>query len=79
MTREQMIEKLHAGTCRVFFYKLNGEQRDMECTLNMDIIPVDKHPKSNKQRTSDTIRAFDINKQEFRSFIPENVIEFEAV
>lgn len=79
MTREQMIEKLQAGLCRVFFYKLNGEERDMECTLNMDIIPADKHPKSNRQSSSDVIRAFDINKQEFRSFIPENVIQFEAV
>lgn len=77
MIREDMIEKLRAGECRVIFTKLNGEQRDMRCTLNMDMIAEDKRPKSGStQYSQDMIRAFDIAKQEFRTFKVDNVISF---
>jgi hypothetical protein len=76
MTRDEMMIELRARTCRVIFTKVNGEERDMQCTLNMDTIPVDKQPKTGKEHVDSVIRAFDINKQEFRSFRVENVISF---
>lgn len=77
--REEMIEKLRAGECRVIFTKLNGEQRDMHCTLNFDLIAEDKRPKNGGAEYSDEmIRAFDINKQEFRTFKVANVISFSS-
>ena len=75
--REEMIEKLRAGKCRVIFTKLNGEQRDMECTLNIDMIAEDRRPKNGSAEYSDEmIRAFDLSKQEFRTFKVANVISF---
>ncbi len=75
--REDMIEKLRAGECRVIFTKLNGEQRDMRCTLNMDMVPEDRRPKNaDTQYDPSMIRAFDLNKQEFRTFKVANVISF---
>lgn len=76
MTREQMVEALRSKECRVVFNKINGEQRDMVCTLNTQMIPEEKQPKTGKEYNTAVIRAFDVNKQEFRSFRVENVISF---
>lgn len=76
MTREEMITELRTRECRVVFTKLNGEQRDMQCTLSADVIPAEKQPKVGKEYNDTVIRAFDTNKQEFRSFRVENVISF---
>jgi hypothetical protein len=76
MTRDEMMTELRTRQCRVIFKKINGEERDMQCTLNMQFIPEDKRPKTSKEYVDDVIRAFDVNKQEFRSFRVENVISF---
>ena len=76
MTRDEMMEALRAKECRVIFTKINGEERDMVCTLNMEMIPEEKQPKTGKEYNTDVIRAFDVNKEEFRSFRVENVISF---
>ena len=74
--RQDMIEQLQLRTCRVIFTKKNGEERDMMCTLKLEDIPEDKQPKGGKEYSNSVIRAFDVNKQEFRSFVVENVISF---
>ena len=76
MTRDEMVTELRARTCRVIFTKINGEERDMHCTLNVEFIPESKHPMGAKEYADNVIRAFDVNKQEFRSFRVENVISF---
>lgn len=79
MTREDMVNGLREGVCRVIFKKIDGEERDMQCTLQIDSIPEEKRPKTGKQYNEAVIRAFDINKQEFRSFRVDNVISFSPV
>lgn len=76
MTRDEMVTELRERECRVIFKKVNGDERDMQCTLNIDFIPENKQPKTSKDYADDVIRVFDINKQEFRSFRVENVISF---
>lgn len=76
MTRDDMIAQLRERECRVIFTKINGEERDMVCTLKIDLIPEEKQPKTGKEYNTDVIRAFDVNKQEFRSFRVDNVISF---
>ena len=39
MTRQEMITMLKESECRVIFKKVNGEERDMRCTL-MESKPV---------------------------------------
>ena len=77
-TRGAMIQKLQEGNCRVIFKKVNGEERDMMCTLQESVLPkLQSKPNDKKRQPNETvIRAFDINKQEFRSFRVENVISF---
>ena len=78
MTRQEMIAKLKESECRVIFKKVNGEERDMKCTLMESKLPELKSKPDDKKRqpNESVIRAFDINKQEFRSFKVDNVISF---
>lgn len=81
MQRQEMIEELQKRKCRVIFKKINGEVRDMLCTLQEDVLPPAKKndPLTQKKvRTvnEETIVAWDINKEAFRSFRVENVISF---
>ena len=74
LTREYMISELQKRVCRVIFKKVNGEERDMQCTLIEEVLPAMKG--SERQLNEEVIRAFDTLKCEFRSFRVENVISF---
>lgn len=74
LTREYMIGELQQRVCRVIFKKVNGEERDMQCTLIEKVLPPMKG--TERQKNNDVIRAYDTNKCEFRSFRVENVISF---
>ncbi len=79
-TREQMLEQLRTRTCRVIFKKVDGEERDMRCTLQEAMLPEKyqggtKEPEAG-QPNDKVIRAWDVNKEAFRSFRVENVVSF---
>ena len=78
MNRAEMIQKLQESQCRVIFKKINGEERDMQCTLMESVLPkLQSKPDAKERQPNETIiRAFDIIKQEFRSFKVDNVISF---
>jgi hypothetical protein len=80
MTRDDMINELRTRPCRVIFRKVNGEERDMMCTLNEEYMPensVDTNSdKQSRGYSDDTIRVIDINKGEWRSFRIDSVISF---
>lgn len=66
-------------TTVVTFTKKDGTTRKMKCTRNMSLIPSEFHPKNETEDTGGAIRAFDLDKKEWRSFLPENVqrIDYE--
>lgn len=79
--RDDMVAALRKGVCQVEFTKVNGDFRDMRCTLNDSYIPLELKPKdddSGVQRTLDVIRVFDINAQGWRSFRVDNVVSFNG-
>lgn len=76
MLRENMIEKLRESICNVEFTKVNGDTRIMKCTLLAEAIPEDQRPRISAEYSPEVIRAFDINKQEWRSFKVDNVVTF---
>ena len=81
MTRNEMIEQLQAQVCRVVFKKINGEERDMSCTLMETVLPKAKKDEPLTQKkvraiNEATIVAWDVNKDDFRSFRVENVVSF---
>ena len=73
--RTWLVEHLHHGEVTVSFTKKDGEFRQMKCTLSEGLIPADKLPKgTGKKKVSEASQSvFDVNKQEWRSFIWSNV------
>lgn len=78
--RDWIKSLLQKGPITVTFIKADGTQRDMKCTLDWQLIPADKQPgqstvdgivKESKQRKEPdvhTLRVFDVEKLEWRSF-----------
>lgn len=57
--------------CSISFTKKNGEHREMECTLNPDLMPnasTSLEPKRLKKENNEVLAVWDLNKNEFRSF-----------
>ena len=73
-SREEIVESLQQNKCIVDFTKVNGEKRVMYCTLREEDIPEDKKPKSYSFTHDTVVRAFDILKQEWRSFRVDNLV-----
>jgi len=81
-TRNKYLKALRENVCNVKFSKVNGEERDMKCTLNFDVIPEAHLPKdknANTQNSFEVIRVFDLEKEGWRAFRIENVKEFFAI
>lgn len=84
MTRDEMIDALRNGLCTVTFEKINGEERVMDCTLSMDMIPPDHQPKTDGnlaegiERTIDVVKAYDLRAAGWRSFRVDKVKTFVA-
>lgn len=80
LTREEMISQLRKKECRVIFTKVNGEERDMICTLMAEALPLRvataDEIAEHKVVNEETIPVWDVNQQAFRSFRVENVISF---
>lgn len=78
-TRTSLLEQLHAGPCVVTFTKVNGEKRVMPCTLQASLLPVaptiKEVVKEGRKENLDTIRVFCTDKQEWRSFRVDSVID----
>ena len=78
--RDWVKSLLQKGTVTVSFTKADGTQRDMKCTLDWAVIPESKHPgqppvdgilKESRQRKEPdphSLRVFDVEKGEWRSF-----------
>ena len=66
--REDLVDRLKQSVVNVVFTKADGSERTMNCTLKLENIPEDQHPKSAVKSESDQIRVFDIDIQEWRSF-----------
>lgn len=83
LTRSEMIEQLATGTCRVIFTKVNGEERNMLCTLREDMIPPaskDEPITQKKVRSvaEEVLPVWDINAEGWRSFRIANVVSFSC-
>jgi hypothetical protein len=73
-----MKQYLKENVCQIVFTKKNGEQRRMECTLMSSMIPLGTSPKNKKNspETDNTLVVVDVEKNEWRTFRINSVIEF---
>lgn len=61
----------------VTFTKKDGTERVMRCTRSPAQIPEDQHPKNGTGDSETSLRVFDLDKNEWRSFIVENIKRIE--
>ena len=82
MNREQMIEDLHRGVCSVVFEKKDGTIRTMNCTLHPDRLPerqqLNEVGSYSPTTTSNQVRVFDTDLNQWRSFISDSVQSFTS-
>ena len=84
MTRDEILSTLRENTVNLSFTKVkDGEVRNMTATLMQNQIPSDKMPKSGSVDQAvggeSTVRVFDLDLQEWRSFRIDSLLTFSAV
>lgn len=77
-TEEKLLEILNTGVLIVTFNKLDGDERVMTCTKNIEHIPEESRPKSEKAPKKGTITAWDLNANGWRSFKYDRVTKVEG-
>ena len=77
-TEEKLVEILQTGVLIVTFNKLDGDERVMTCTKNMENIPEESRPKTNSEPKKGTITVWDINAKGWRSFKYDRVTKVEG-
>lgn len=78
--KSELINKLQNSTVEIEFKKLNGETRNMKCTLREGIIP--KASKSDtlsqtkvRKVSPEVLVVWDVNKNDWRSMRWDNIVE----
>lgn len=80
--RERMISRLlYENYCMVKFKKVNGDIREMPCTLKAEALPPIENDKLHQTRLYEpkTISVWCLDKMAWRSFRTMNVIEVRAM
>jgi len=82
LVRSLCKEALNERLVRVVFKKVNGEIRDMMCTTSSEHIPQTpvvegQTPKKPRKENNEICKVFDVNKQEWRSFRYDHIINFD--
>lgn len=75
--KTKILNELHAGVTTVVFTKVNGERREMECTLNEEYLPPRQEDNKKQARKENPAvqSVWDVNAKGWRSFRWENVID----
>jgi len=83
MNRDEMLNSLRENVCEVTFTKKDGSEREMMCTLNMNAIDEEYHPKGGNEDQGakpnlDVVKVFDLANVGWRSFRVDSVKNFEV-
>ena len=67
---EQLRAWMQTGSVTFSYWKKDGSIREAHGTLNMNLIPTDKHPKANANANANAsiFPYFDLDRQAWRSF-----------
>ena len=78
-TEEKLREILSTGVLIVTFNKLDGEERVMTCTNNIENIPEESRPKNNSApKAQGLVTVWDMNAKGWRSFKYDRVTKVEG-
>lgn len=67
-TEEALAQMLREQILKVTFLKLDGDQRIMTCTKDLNFIPENKRPTSSKPSKLGTVNVWDLTANDWRSF-----------
>ena len=72
---------LKGNIVEIVFTKVNGEQRNMRCTLDPDKLPVGRSPMeaTNRKVNEDVLPVWDVEKNDWRSFRIDSVLDYLVV
>ena len=74
--RDQVRNLLSASEATVVFEKLDGEMRTMRCTLIPEFLPeTPGQVGKSKEKSKDAVAVFDLDKQAWRSFRFDKLID----
>lgn len=68
-------ERLKNETLQVSFTKKDGSERTMRCTLSATVLPVSEEKTSTRSVPTSSLAVFDVDKQEWRSFRWDSIID----
>ena len=86
-SKEELKSKLQDGIHSFVFTKKDGTERGMNGTTNLTYVPTEKHPKQIDESAPDykprkvsenTISVYDVDADGWRSFIFDNLVEFDG-
>lgn len=80
MNRDELKTILLGGVCDIRFTKVDGTIREMRCTLKSDLVPAPEHkPESNRTVNESVLPVWDLDKEGWRSFRIDSVIDVQPV
>lgn len=79
--KDEVIATLKESNCVVTFTKVNGEVREMPCTLREDTVPAyeRKTPVKESTKESTNISVWCLDKQAWRSFRFDSLISITKI
>ena len=77
LTKQEIIEALQVHNCVIKFTKVNGEVREMPCTLREDVVPKFER-KTDKAPNPNVLSVWCTDKNAWRSFRVDNVLELQV-
>lgn len=75
---ESLRADLQLGKCRIIFRKKNGDVRVASGTTRLEFIPEADHPKGLRKPNSGCVTFFDLDKEEWRCLLEENLIGYSV-
>jgi hypothetical protein len=72
-TKQNLVETLTQNICIVKFTKVDGEHRNMLCTLREDKLPEKKTTTRSKKPNDSILSVWDLEKNDWRAFKIDNV------
>ena len=78
--RAYIKELLASDILKVLFTKVNGDSREMYCTLQDEFVPEHKkYFSESKKNNLEVLAVFDMEKADWRSFRIDSITAFEIV
>jgi hypothetical protein len=80
INKNDLKQLLKKNTVEIKFKKKDGSERVMNCTLVSDVVPVyEKKTERVKPDNDNLIAVWDLDKEAFRSFKLDSVIDYKVI